>query len=553
MPPKGSKGKRKAATQQPGGASTKQSKQDGQKAVSKKPEINVPLDEGFSAAAGSKVYIDDDGTIFDAYMNQSQVAKNNNKFYRLQLLEGSKAYHVHTRWGRVGEFGQVKTMDFDDFDDALKEFNKKFKDKSGLAWDDRADEPKKGKYTFLEKNYDDDDDDATGEVKKEDDDHESKDQVESKLPKQTQRLMNLIFDEQHFNSVLENIGYNNEKLPLGKLGKSTIQKGFEHLQELSSLIRHPSLAQNKYHISQREALEDFTNQYYSAIPHVFGRHRPPIIDNNDILTKEVAMLDTLTDMEIANAIMKTSSDRHTNADSIAQIDKRFEQLKLSECEPLDGKSAEYQGLKNYLINTAGHTHNIRYRLQDIFRIQREGEEDRFKKSKYSSVKDKNRRLLWHGSRTTNYGGILSQGLRIAPPEAPVNGYAFGKGVYLADISTKSANYCVSSSSGNTGLLLLCEAELGNPMYELLSGDSGAREAAEKAGAIATYGIGRTTPQGWVDAGDVISEELKGIMVPDPEQEPGDQTNHPNAYLQYNEYICYDVAQIRLRYLIRFQL
>lgn len=31
----------------------------------------------------------------------------------------------------------------------------------------------------------------------------------------------------------------------------------------------------------------------------------------------------------------------------------------------------------------------------------------------------NRRLLWHGSRATNYAGILSQGLRIAPPEAPI--------------------------------------------------------------------------------------------------------------------------------------
>lgn len=140
------------------------------------------------------------------------------------------------------------------------------------------------------------------------------------------------------------------------------------------------------------------------------------------------------------------------------------------------------------------------------------------------------------------GGILSQGLRIAPPEAPVNGYAFGKGVYLADISTKSANYCVSSSSGNTGLLLLCEAELGNPMHELLSGDSGAREQAEKNGRIATYGIGRTTPQSWVDAGDVITKELRGIKVPDPKQAPGDQKNHPNASLQYNEYIAYDVVR-----------
>lgn len=40
----------------------------------------------------------------------------------------------------------------------------------------------------------------------------------------------------------------------------------------------------------------------------------------------------------------------------------------------------------------------------------------------------NHRLLWHGSRLSNIVGILSQGLRIAPPEAPVNGYNFGKGV-----------------------------------------------------------------------------------------------------------------------------
>ena len=44
-----------------------------------------------------------------------------------------------------------------------------------------------------------------------------------------------------------------------------------------------------------------------------------------------------------------------------------------------------------------------------------------------------RMLLWHGSRLTNWVGILSKGLRIAPPEAPVTGYMFGKGVYFADM------------------------------------------------------------------------------------------------------------------------
>ena len=56
---------------------------------------------------------------------------------------------------------------------------------------------------------------------------------------------------------------------------------------------------------------------------------------------------------------------------------------------------------------------------------------------------------------------LMQGLRIAPPEAPVTGYMFGKGVYFADMVSKSANYCRTSSADNIGLMLLCEVALGD--------------------------------------------------------------------------------------------
>lgn len=34
----------------------------------------------------------------------------------------------------------------------------------------------------------------------------------------------------------------------------------------------------------------------------------------------------------------------------------------------------------------------------------------------SELEDGDRMLLWHGSRSTNFAGILKQGLRIAPPE-----------------------------------------------------------------------------------------------------------------------------------------
>ena len=174
------------------------------------------------------------------------------QFYRLQLLykEKDDTYFVHTRWGRVGEFGQVKTMGpLAELEDALKEYNKKFKDKSGNKWDERSEPAKKGKYTVLERSYEDDDDEAQDQVKREDADDE---QTDSKLPRQTQRLIELIFNQNHFNAVLESIGYNANKLPLGKLSKTTLKQGFEHLQELASLIKHPSLSQNKYGTSQKE-------------------------------------------------------------------------------------------------------------------------------------------------------------------------------------------------------------------------------------------------------------------------------------------------------------
>jgi poly [ADP-ribose] polymerase len=53
-------------------------------------------------------------------------------------------------------------------------------------------------------------------------------------------------------------------------------------------------------------------------------------------------------------------------------------------------------------------------------------------------------------------------LRIAPPEAPVSGYMFGKGVYLADMFEKSYGYSSVKFRGqNSNLVLLCEAALGN--------------------------------------------------------------------------------------------
>lgn len=104
-------------------------------------------------------------------------------------------YYVHTRWGRVGEDGQIKTVTELPLDDAKKEYEK-FKDKTGLEWSKRTDTPKNKKYTYVEKWYeeeDDDDDDDENEGDGQDQAGQSKDSVKSELDLPTQRLMELIF------------------------------------------------------------------------------------------------------------------------------------------------------------------------------------------------------------------------------------------------------------------------------------------------------------------------------------------------------------------------
>ncbi len=50
-----------------------------------------------------------------------------------------------------------------------------------------------------------------------------------------------------------------------------------------------------------------------------------------------------------------------------------------------------------------------------------------------------RTLLWHGSRLTNWVGILSQGLRIAPPEAPITGYMVSPSLALGLVTRPTSH------------------------------------------------------------------------------------------------------------------
>ncbi|KAL1331687.1 hypothetical protein HN51_048941 [Arachis hypogaea] len=463
------------------------------------------------------------GEVYDAMLNQTNVGDNNNKFYVIQVLEsddGSK-FLVYNRWGRVGVKGQDKIHGpFTSSAHAIVEFEDKFLAKTKNAWSDRKNficYPKS--YVWLEMDYSSKEEESTVT---ESAGHELKKQpLESKLEPCVAKFISLVCNVSMMNQQMMEIGYNANKLPLGKLSKSTILKGYEVLKRLADVIDK----------SDRRALEQLSGEFYTVIPHDFGfrKMRDFVIDTPQKLKRKLEMVEALAEIEVATKLLKEDKEM--------QGDPLYAHYQRLHCEllPVESGSKEFSMIERYMKNTHAETHsNYSVEIVQIFRTSKEGEAERFKKF----CGTKNRMLLWHGSRLSNWTGILSQGLRIAPPEAPVTGYMFGKGVYFADMFSKSANYCYATHTATDGVLLLCEVALGD-MAEFLTAKYDADKLPE--GKLSTKGVGGTSP----DFSEAQALE-DGVVVPlgNPKKNPSFKGS-----LLYNEYIVYNVEQIKMRYVV----
>jgi poly [ADP-ribose] polymerase len=116
---------------------------------------------------------------------------------------------------------------------------------------------------------------------------------------------------------------------------------------------------------------------------------------------------------------------------------------------------------------------------------------------------------------------------------------FDKGIYFADMVTKSANYCCTSKSSPTGLLLLCEVALGR-VIEYMQADYNASMPVKQGQGHSTKGVGATHP----DPSESVKH--KGAIVPLGNH----KTSEKQGALLYNEYIVYDPKQVKMRYLVR---
>lgn len=521
---------------QPEGPEKKKEKQDAEEdsfhstaealraAPREKRIIRVDTACPLSSSPGTQVHED-----YDCTLNQTNIGNNNNKFYIIQLLEEGGRFICWNRWGRVGEVGQSKLSSFKSLEDAKKDFEKKFRDKTKNSWAERDQfVAHPGKYTLIEVHGQDDAQEAVVQV----DGGPVKTTVQRVRPcsldAATQKLIANIFSKDMFNDAMALMNLDVKKMPLGKLSKQQIARGFEALEALEVALKAPT--------DGGRSLEELSSHFYTVIPHNFGRNRPPPINSPELLQAKKDMLLVLADIELAQTLQAAREEEEKVEEVPHPLDRNYQLLKC-QLQLLDPEAPEYKVIRTYLQQTGSYRCPT---LQHVWKVNREGEGDRF----HAHSKLGNRRLLWHGTNVAVVAAILTSGLRIMPH----SGGRVGKGIYFASENSKSVGYVtgMSCEGHRIGYMFLGEVALGRE-HHITMDDPSLKQPPP--GFDSVIARGRTEPDPTQDT----ELELDGRQVAVPQGQPVPCPEFGSSTFSQSEYLIYQESQCRLRYLLEVHL
>ena len=382
-------------------------------------QLKSIVDPQFINKALFHVY-DDGKKVYHASLMWTDLKNNNNKFYIIQILQHNlmpSIFQVFNRWGRVGVPGQFAIFPFPSDKTAISCYDKKYKEKTGKG------------YTEIELAFEEEN--GKEEVAKPDKKKKKTDSADntSKLDPRVQKLVNLIFNMKLMTDIMQKRGFDTKKLPLGKLSKATLQKGHDILMEIEAILDG----------TKKGDLYKLSGEFYTWIPHDFGfKQMSQFVINDKVKLKEkLETLESLGDLEIANSMLSKGG---------CEVDSNYSKLS-ADIEPIEKGSKEYEMVEKYFKNT-GDGHKLI--LEELYKIDRKGEDKRFKKSVGNSF------LLWHGSPITNMASILSGGLKVRCSEVPW----LSDRIFHADMIAKSIGYTGYYSSNNMAMALLDRVALG---------------------------------------------------------------------------------------------
>lgn len=158
----------------------------------------------------------------------------------------------------------------------------------------------------------------------------------------------------------------------------------------------------------------------------------------------------------------------------------------AELHLLPQNAPRFGEIADYIERTQ--THGFRARVRNIFSVYIEQERRAFEQNRCGT---QHMALLFHGTVGQNVRHILRSGLIC--PRTPSHGRMFGHGIYFANQSSKSINYCATRTRRVPHFLLLADVALGNTyvapdaMSDLRAAPRGYDSVHGKAGFTGAWG------------------------------------------------------------------
>ena len=366
---------------------------------------------------------------YSCMLNFTDLKRNKNKFYTMQLIKYNLRYIHFIRYGRIGEPGKVIERAYETEIEGIHAFHKQFKAKTGNNWLNRKHfEPQKGRYHLVDLLDSDTDSPLTPNVK---------DPPKSKLSPSLQLLLTHLVDLNQINRGLKSMKIDFRQFPLGKMTMTQLQRGGSVLQVLRNLIHQKqnlTMPEGRRALTLYGEIIELSNQYYLHVPVATGRKRPPHLDTVELVDKQYELIDELTYLIRGNQLASQPIKPDVNP-----LDSVYRQIK-NEITPINTSDPVYTTIREALINTHAPTHKFTLKLLNLYSVSRKGEIEAYQKH---GAKIGNEELLCHGSRTGNWLSILKNGLLLDPSRLGVHitGKMFGYGVYFTNSFSKSAQYC----------------------------------------------------------------------------------------------------------------
>ena len=457
-------------------------------------------------------------SVYDCTLNQTEIGSNKNKFYIMQIIKVGSKYIIFLNYGRIGENGIINYKDYTSESAAIAFFEKQFRSKTGNSWSDRDNFVKKsGKYFMAEI--------ECASISDEDENSPSDSDDDIELDERVIDFLKMASNTTYMKNTLVQLEIDTEKMPLGKISQTQIDKAYEILNEINQ------------NLGNSKELIRLSSDFYTLIPYACGRQTPPIINSTKVIGKNMNLLNELSQMVFGTkAVTKLKKDK-------GNLVKLYEDLH-TEIIPLDKSDDMYKILVEYLYNSKAPTHNFKYEVLNIFEVNRELEKDAY--DTFSS-KIKNKTLLFHGTRVPNLIGICKNGLLADPSSLGINvcitGKMFGLGIYFANSVSKSIQYCAYDSSDNIACVFVAEVALGH-MLKKKQADSCLTAKNIPKGYHSTWGMGKSSYAEYDEYDD-------GTRIPYGKLA---KTKNGHDYsLLYDEFIVYQDLQVNLRYMIMMKI